>query len=259
MAIFPDPEDKKLSIGKTIGHQIAILRMERQWTQAQLAEAIGTDQGTVSHYEAGSKRPSYEKLCKIADVFGVSLDYLFKRQEQGQVRHIPLLGTVRAGIPILDQENITGYIEIPADIRADFAVQVVGDSMSWAGIAEGDIAICRLNEHPRSGQIVAVSISEAEWGATIKFYMERNGRKWLCAANPAYEDIPLDGREYRIAGVAVKFFKQAPFFHDYQRLVGSYAQENREWSGVIAEARGLGLAPQDVLDYLKIVRRHKSV
>lgn len=59
--------------------------------------------------------------------------------------------------------------------------------------------------------------------------------------------------------MAVKFLKEAPSYQDYQLLMGSYATEYGEWSGVIGEAWALGLGPQDILDYLGIVRRHKGV
>ncbi|MEW6447223.1 MAG: S24 family peptidase [Bacillota bacterium] len=170
-------------------------------------------------------------------------------------RRIPILGTIRAGIPILDQENITGYIEVPADLRVDFAIRIIGDSMSWVGITEGDLAFCRLSEIPRSGQIVAVALRDADWGATIKFYVEERGRKLLRAANPAYEDIILYPEEYRIAGVAVKFLKDPPVLADYEGFLTIQAGVSQEWEGVVAKAAAAGLEPHDLEQYAEAVRR----
>lgn len=244
---------------QTFSDRLKAVREKRGYSQKELALKTGIGRSALSLYETQRREPDIATLVRLANGLNVTLDYLLGRDLSILARRIPLLGTIRAGAPILDQENITNYIEIPVDIKADFAVEVVGDSMSWVGIAERDIVICRLNQHPRSGQVVAVSLGEADWGATIKFYVEKEGRRWLCAANPAYEDIALDGKEYRIAGVAVKCLKEAPVFYDYQRLFAHYSRENREWSEMIIEARALGLAPQDILDYLKIVKRHKGV
>ncbi len=50
-------------------------------TQAQLSEAIGMTQQTVSQYANGISEPGYDALVKIADYFDVSLDYLLGRSE----------------------------------------------------------------------------------------------------------------------------------------------------------------------------------
>jgi len=73
---------------------------------------------------------------------------------------IPLLSTIRAGIPLLAEENWEYEVEVPADLEADFALRVTGDSMSWAGIHDGDIAILRKTDIPSHGMIVATGIED---------------------------------------------------------------------------------------------------
>lgn len=232
-------------------------RLIRSMSAEKFAEELGISESYLYRLERGEKRLNEDILRRLKERFRISADWVLGYEEVASYP-IPLLGTIRAGLPIFNEGNVTGYIEVPSSINADFAVQIEGDSMSWVGIDHGDIALCRITEYPHSGQIVAVSLGEEGWGATIKFYVEKNGKRWLCAANPAYEDIPLDGREYRIAGVAVKFIKEVPSYYDYQQLLASYIREYEEWTEVIAEARGLGLGPQDVMDYLRIVGRHKA-
>ena len=60
----------------TIAERIRLLRQERKWTQAELAERLGIHQKQVSAYERGVNLPSTEILIKLADIFDVTLDYL---------------------------------------------------------------------------------------------------------------------------------------------------------------------------------------
>ena len=55
------------------------LRLQHGFSQEELAEKIGIKQNSYSDWENGKCKPNYEKLEKIADFFGVSLDWLFGR------------------------------------------------------------------------------------------------------------------------------------------------------------------------------------
>ena len=57
------------------------LRKERGMTQKQLARQLHVARSTIAAYENGRGQPSYSVLCELADFFGVSLDYLFGRNE----------------------------------------------------------------------------------------------------------------------------------------------------------------------------------
>ena len=56
------------------------LRLQYGFSQEELAEKIGIKQNSYSDWENGKCKPNYEKLEKIADFFGVSLDWLFGRK-----------------------------------------------------------------------------------------------------------------------------------------------------------------------------------
>lgn len=56
------------------------LRLQHGFSQEELAEQIGIKQNSYSDWEHGKCKPNYEKLEKIADFFGVSLDWLFGRE-----------------------------------------------------------------------------------------------------------------------------------------------------------------------------------
>ena len=63
-------------------HRLKQLRRDKHLTQVQVAERIGVTASMVSSYETDIRLPSYEVMLRIADVFGVSVDYLLGRQEK---------------------------------------------------------------------------------------------------------------------------------------------------------------------------------
>ncbi len=62
-----------------MGNRIFELRKSRGITQKQFGELFGLAESTISLYEAGKRQPDYTTLSKIADYFGVSIDYLLGR------------------------------------------------------------------------------------------------------------------------------------------------------------------------------------
>lgn len=62
-----------------LGQRIRYLRRKANLTQAQLGKLLGCSGSTVSLYEGGQRSPDTDMLVKLADVFGVSVDYLLGR------------------------------------------------------------------------------------------------------------------------------------------------------------------------------------
>ena len=58
------------------------LRKDKHLTQVQVAKRIGVTASMVSSYETDIRLPSYEVMLRIADIFGVSVDYLLGREEK---------------------------------------------------------------------------------------------------------------------------------------------------------------------------------
>lgn len=52
------------------------LRLERGWSQAEVAEKLGITKVTVSQYESGKRKPSFERIESISDLFHVDMNYL---------------------------------------------------------------------------------------------------------------------------------------------------------------------------------------
>lgn len=57
------------------------IRTRKNLTQAEVASALGVSSVVYSRYETGSRQPSIEVLIQLADIFGVTVDYLLGRQD----------------------------------------------------------------------------------------------------------------------------------------------------------------------------------
>lgn len=62
-------------------NKIAELRQEKRLSQRQLAKLVGTSQASLSRWEQGLIVPSILECWKLADFFGVSIDYLCGKSE----------------------------------------------------------------------------------------------------------------------------------------------------------------------------------
>ena len=108
--------------------------------------------------------------------------------------HIPLLGVVTAGMPILAVENIEGFV--PWDGDSDcYALRIKGDSMINAGILNGDTVVVRPQPDAVNGEIVIAMIGDE---ATCKRFHRGADGVWLLPENPGYD--PIDGAEAVILG-----------------------------------------------------------
>lgn len=169
---------------------------------------------------------------------------------------IPVLGTIRAGTPLLSEENYDGELEIPSDITADFALQVRGDSMIGAGINPGDYAICRQAQVPSNGDIV-VAIRHGD--ATLKYFFDNNGQPVLRAANPEFEDISID-EDWRIEGIMIALLrKETTPYSRYQEYIATRNYRLQDWDEIIEMAVTNGVNPsfikEMVANHIEMAKR----
>jgi repressor LexA len=102
---------------------------------------------------------------------------------------LPLVGQVAAGEPILAEENIEEYIEVPDMIGGedgDYILQIRGESMKNAGILESDYVIVRPSDDAVDGEIVVALIGE---DATVKRYYREQDHIRLQPENEELEPI----------------------------------------------------------------------
>jgi repressor LexA len=119
---------------------------------------------------------------------------------------IPVVGNVAAGEPILAEENIEDYYEVPSVIGGegdDYILKVRGDSMKDAGILEGDFVVVRPSDEAANGEIVVALLGDE---ATVKrFYRERDAIR-LEPENEAHE--PITTQDAELLGKVIGVFRQ---------------------------------------------------
>ncbi|MEG0773903.1 S24 family peptidase [Clostridium sp.] len=233
-----------------IGNRLKLLRNEKGILQKDLAEKLSLTQQTISLYESNSREPDYETLIKFAKFFNVTVDFLLGLPDK-KTRMIPILGKIRAGIPLLAESNWESQVEISTDINADFALRIEGDSMSWIGIHEGDLALLCQTNIANTGDIVAAGVNDGDWCATLKFFLKENNTFLLRAANPSYKDIEFTP-EHRIIGKLVSVLKQPPSILTYKNFLVEKDFLNTGWQDVIEIALRYGLDSKQVIQLIEL-------
>ena len=124
---------------------------------------------------------------------------------------IPMLSIgVSAGLPAAADDTIEREIDL-ADMllehpESTYFIRVVGDSMTDAGISDGDTLIVDCAIQPRSGQIV---IAKVYGELTVKRYIKVDGRPVLRAENRRYKDIAITAdMDFTIVGVVRSCIKK---------------------------------------------------
>jgi repressor LexA len=128
--------------------------------------------------------------------------------ERIDVQRLPLLGEIAAGGPLLAEQNIEDYVELPERIaKGDFLLRVKGESMIEAGILDGDIVVVRRQADARNGEIVVALVGEDESAdeATVKTFYREDGRIRLQPENAALE--PIYARHVQILGRVTGVFR----------------------------------------------------
>lgn len=122
-------------------------------------------------------------------------------------RQVPVLGRVAAGKPMISEENIEGLLAVPAEMARGevFILKVKGESMTGAGILDGDYAIVRCQETAENGEIVCALINGE---ATLKRFYKKGDVVTLKAENKNYAPMTVLRGEFRIAGKVVGIMRK---------------------------------------------------
>ena len=123
----------------------------------------------------------------------------------------PLFGhKVKAGFPSPADDFVEAWLDLNEHLiehkDATFFVQATGDSMTGAGIQEGNLLVVDRSLEARHGDIV-IAVIDGE--LTVKRLEKRRGRIRLVAENPAYAPIELqDGEELTVWGVVTSVIQR---------------------------------------------------
>jgi repressor LexA len=114
---------------------------------------------------------------------------------------LPVVGQVAAGQPVLAEENIEEYVEVPpfaGGEEGEFVLRIKGDSMKDAGIFEGDHVIVRGQDTAADGEIVVALVDDE---ATVKRFYREDDHVRLQPENSALE--PIRSRDVKVLGRVV--------------------------------------------------------
>jgi repressor LexA len=118
---------------------------------------------------------------------------------------LPLVGQVAAGQPILAEENIEDYVQVPpiaGGEEGEYVLRVRGESMKDVGILEGDYVVVRPQETATDGEIVVALVGEE---ATVKRFFREDDHVRLQPENASME--PIRSKDVRVLGRVVGLFR----------------------------------------------------
>lgn len=119
-----------------------------------------------------------------------AIELLVDKAKRAVTGGLPVVGQVAAGEPLLAEENIDQYVQVPPLAGGDegeFVLAVKGDSMINAGINDGDHVVVRSQDTATDGEIVVALVGEAE--ATVKRFFRESDHIRLQPENDTLEPI----------------------------------------------------------------------
>ncbi|HWB65581.1 MAG TPA: transcriptional repressor LexA [Mycobacteriales bacterium] len=175
----------------------------------EIGEAVGlTSTSSVAHQLAALERkgflrrdpnrPRAVEVKQPASGAAAPIDPTGEGDDRPAPTYVPVVGRIAAGGPILAEQVVEDVFPLPRQLVGEgqlFLLQVRGDSMIEAAIADGDWVVVRQQPTADDGEIVAAMLDNE---ATVKTLQRRDGHVWLLPHNPDYS--PIDGDDAVILG-----------------------------------------------------------
>ena len=200
--------------------QHAVLETIRSWirergyppTIRELGKQLGIKslRGVTTHLDAIAKKGFLKREPRARSISLLDLVAPFE-----QALRVPIVGRIRAGTPVLAQEDVESHVVIDGawigtsgqpTASEHFALKVRGDSMINAGILDGDYVIVRQQPTAVDGDIVVALLGEE---ATIKRFFREDDRIRLQPEHPTMEPIIVTKQQpFTILGKVVAVFRK---------------------------------------------------
>lgn len=170
----------------------------------EIGEAVGLRSSSTVH--AHLEKLEHKGYIRRDPTKPRAIEILESDVQAAHMVSLPLVGRVPAGEPVLAEENIEEFIDVPSQFvkpgTTQFVLRVKGDSMIDAGILDGDLVLVRQQSQAENGEIV-VALLEDE--ATVKrFYREADTIR-LQPENPRYQ--PIETPDVVVLGKVVAVFR----------------------------------------------------
>ena len=184
--------------------RIRELRISAGLSQDELAKKTGyNDRSSIAKIEAGKVDLTQSKLVAFADALNTTPGYLMGWEPDSKPPipagfqplpkrdRIPRVGQIACGTPILAEENVEAYDEVPSAWHADFTLLCQGDSME-PKIKDGDVVAIHSQPMVENGEVAAVLI---DGEATLKRVFLFDDHIELRAENPTFPTILRIGED----------------------------------------------------------------
>lgn len=202
----------------TTSESIKRLREKYGLTQSDLGKIAGLSSKTVGAWESGRAEPRIGSIEKIAAFFGIPKSEVIGWNEEENplegIRNIstpdahavPVLGRICCGDGTFTEESYDGYFVLDKSIHADFCLEARGDSMTDAGIDDGDKVFIRKSEHYEDGKIYGIIIKGEDLASLKKVY-RLDGKIMLQPCNSDYHPQIVSKDDVYIIGECVGVYK----------------------------------------------------
>lgn len=189
---------------------------EKDMLPTELARLTGVSDASISQYLNGKHKPTKRTADKLAEVLGVNPLWLkgYNVSERGDpfenignlstpaAYPLPIIGEICAGNGFDCEENFKGLFFIDKSIKADYCLNINGDSMVEANIFDGDIAFIRKTDKFEKGKIYAVLIC-GENTASLKRVYESGEFLILSPCNKDFEPVICRKEDVLIIGECI--------------------------------------------------------
>jgi repressor LexA len=177
-------------------------------TVRDIGKAVGLASSSTVHAHLANlekigllrRDPSKPRAIELFDRAADSVKSLVKPSG------LPLVGQVAAGQPVLAEENIEDYVDVPGVAGGEdgeYLLRVRGDSMKDAGILEGDYVVVQPQDTAQDGDIVVALVGEE---ATVKRFFREADHVRLQPENTSME--PIRSKEVRVLGRVVGLLRR---------------------------------------------------
>ncbi len=172
-----------MTYDQSLGEKIRELRDLYGYTTSQIGIKLGKSRSLISMWESNTRKPDYEDIRKLANIFEVTTDYLVGKTTVPNAevktvselkimqRRIHVYGSIPAGIPIEAIEDIIDEVSVPdwlANKKDLFGLIIVGESMNKV-VPNGAIGVFEKTTILENGEIGAILVNGHD--ATVKkFY-----------------------------------------------------------------------------------------
>ncbi|HAC0841004.1 TPA_asm: helix-turn-helix domain-containing protein [Listeria monocytogenes] len=148
------------------GNRLKQLRKNNNKTQEDISKILGISRGAYSHIENGRNEPDMETIVKLANIFGVSTDYLLGRSNNGFIDTIA--AHIDSNATEEEMEEILAYIE---GKRKKYANEEEIDITDIAAKKDADVAKF-VEENPDFKAVAARVMNDEEAVKAVKTFIE---------------------------------------------------------------------------------------